>query len=83
MMKCIPLNLYAQWSRANNRRKRNGAKNGASCCLSLEPALVTASKVRAWNKRYLIFKQDERNTEGCVQSTSPPGEPEFTPVLIL
>lgn len=69
MMKCIPLNLYAQRSRANNRRKRNGAKNGASCCLSLEPALVTASKVRAGNKRYLIFKQDERNAGVCVQST--------------
>lgn len=68
MMKCIPLNLYAQQSRANNRRKRNGAKNGASCCLSLEPALVTASKVRAWNKRCLIFKQEERNTGGCVQA---------------
>jgi len=69
MMKCIPLNLCAQRSRANNRRKRNGAKNGASCCLSLEPALVTASKVRARNERYLIFKQDERNMGGCVQST--------------
>lgn len=69
MMKCIPLNLYAQRSHANNRRKRNRAKTGASCCLSLEPALVTASKVRARNKRYAIFKQDERNTGGCVQST--------------
>lgn len=63
----IPLNLCAQQSRANNRRKRNGAKTGVSYCFSLELALVTASKVRAWNSRYLIFKQEERNKGGCVQ----------------
>lgn len=32
-------------------------------------AVVTASKVRARNKRYVIFKQDDRNMGGCVQST--------------
>jgi len=67
-MKCIPLNSCALQSRANNRRKRNGAKNGASCCLSLEPDLVTASKVRAWNKRYLVFKQEDWSKGGCVQA---------------